>query len=395
MIPRVFVSSTYYDLKHVRERLEKFIEGYGFEPVLFESDKIVYQPNKDIDRSAYYEIELCHVMILIIGGRYGTSATPDLSADQKQHYDNEFVSITRKEFETAHEKNIPALIFIEKSVYSDYETYLENQAFFDAASKEDLEKFRFAHVDDMQVFKFIDLVKSRPVKTFEKVEEIEEYLKSQFAGYFYLYLESLKGKSEEKKILDSVSELNSITLRMNEMLNSVGKQVLRNDEKEYQKVIDSQFEIILDYFDEKLKSTLYFKYHYDNDAIDRLPLDNVYDILIKHVVESAYPDLDNLGLEERVDIIEKFEYDIFVKINSELNELDESLELEILKIKEFRYLFKSKVLPHIRNIEEEEKLKARFKERIAILLLGLGRTRIPALIKDSHVKRPIRPSDWH
>jgi hypothetical protein len=37
MIPRVFVSSTYYDLKHVRERIEKFIDNYGFEPVLFDT----------------------------------------------------------------------------------------------------------------------------------------------------------------------------------------------------------------------------------------------------------------------------------------------------------------------------------------------------------------------
>jgi len=69
MVPRVFVSSTYLDLKHVRQRIEKFIENYGFEPILFERDKVTYQHGKAIDQSAYYEVGLCHIMILIIGGR--------------------------------------------------------------------------------------------------------------------------------------------------------------------------------------------------------------------------------------------------------------------------------------------------------------------------------------
>lgn len=34
--PRVFLSSTYYDLKHVRERIERFLANFGMEPVLFE-----------------------------------------------------------------------------------------------------------------------------------------------------------------------------------------------------------------------------------------------------------------------------------------------------------------------------------------------------------------------
>ena len=34
--PRVFVSSTYYDLKYVRERLNRFLMSYNMEPVLFE-----------------------------------------------------------------------------------------------------------------------------------------------------------------------------------------------------------------------------------------------------------------------------------------------------------------------------------------------------------------------
>ncbi len=72
MKPRVFLSSTYFDLKHVRERLERFIENYFFEPVLFESDNVVFEHNKPLDISCYNEVKLCHMMVLIIGGRYGS-----------------------------------------------------------------------------------------------------------------------------------------------------------------------------------------------------------------------------------------------------------------------------------------------------------------------------------
>ena len=33
---RVFVSSTCYDLKQVRENMKEFIESYGYEPVMNE-----------------------------------------------------------------------------------------------------------------------------------------------------------------------------------------------------------------------------------------------------------------------------------------------------------------------------------------------------------------------
>ncbi|HAV1364053.1 DUF4062 domain-containing protein [Vibrio parahaemolyticus] len=33
--PRIFVSSTYYDLKHIRNSLEAFIDSFGYESVLY------------------------------------------------------------------------------------------------------------------------------------------------------------------------------------------------------------------------------------------------------------------------------------------------------------------------------------------------------------------------
>ena len=54
--PRVFVSSTYYDLKHVRSSLDIFIETLGYESVLSEKGDIAYSPNMPLDESCYREV---------------------------------------------------------------------------------------------------------------------------------------------------------------------------------------------------------------------------------------------------------------------------------------------------------------------------------------------------
>ncbi len=47
--PRIFVSSTYYDLRHVRDNLQEFINGMGYEHVLFELGDIFFKPVENVD----------------------------------------------------------------------------------------------------------------------------------------------------------------------------------------------------------------------------------------------------------------------------------------------------------------------------------------------------------
>ena len=103
--PRVFLSSTYYDLKHVRERIERFLANFGMEPVLFENDNVTFEFNKPLDLSCYNEVKTCQMMVLIVGGRYGSAASGEqVSQDKKELYE-QYVSITRKEHETATGRN--------------------------------------------------------------------------------------------------------------------------------------------------------------------------------------------------------------------------------------------------------------------------------------------------
>ena len=359
MIPRIFVSSTYYDLKHVRERLEKFIESYGFEPILFESDKVTYQHGKEIDQSAYFEVGLCHMMVLIIGGRYGSPSSQAKLDEERKQYDEDYISITRKEFETACQKNIPILIFIDKNVYSEHQTYKENQEFFDNLyfhPSKDSKKFKFAHVDHVNIFKFIDVVRIKPIKTFEKIDEIETYIKLQLSGMFYLYLESLKKQSEDNKILDTISELNNVTLRMNEMLSSVGKEILGKDKKEYEKVIENQVDIVLSFFLEKFSNNLEFTQDFDRDFVKKLHLEKA----AKFFYEALTIDFNlvETGIKAKNTFENRLVANniILANLRKELTEISELIHIKNFSIRTLNKDLKEKVLPLLKGKHDEEKI---------------------------------------
>lgn len=372
MIPRVFVSSTYYDLKHVRERLEKFIENYGFEPVLFESDKITYQHGSPIDHSAYYEVGLCHIMILIVRGRYGSPINSSNVEDERKKYDEEFISITRREFETSIANNIPVLIFIDKNVNSDYETYKENQEFFDDLySKQSTlkKKFKFAHVDHINVFKFLDIVKLKPVKTFDKVEQIESYLKSQFAGLFYLYLEGLKKQSSDNKILDTISELNNVALRMNAMLNSVGKEILGNDKEEYEKVIEQQFGIMLDFYTERFSSSISFANTFSTEELATINLYAILKIIYDEALLIEIPRLKNwTKYDEYRDFNNNVDMQILSKVQNRIMLVDPRIVLKKFEYRRLNQELQQKVLPFVKNQEDQQKLDERLMKAMRIEL---------------------------
>jgi hypothetical protein len=215
---RVFVSSTFYDLKYIRANLEGFIKTFGYEPVLFESGDIGFHPDLPLDESCYKEIENSHMQILIIGGKYGSPATNQL--DKKIDEVEQVVdSVTKREFLAALELNIPVYFFVDNGVLSEYSTYKLNKG-----SK----AIKYAHVDNENVFKLIELIYKRGagnlVNGFSKFEDISNSLKNQWSHLFTELLKSRKTSSELNDLNNSLSKLNSVT----ESLQTYSEAILKS-----------------------------------------------------------------------------------------------------------------------------------------------------------------------
>ena len=178
--PRVFVSSTFYDLRQVREDLERFISGLGYEAVLYEAGDIAYGKDSPPEGYVHREIEMCDILVCVIGGRYGTESK-----------ERPGVSITQQELRAAIESQVQVFIFIEQGVYSEYSTYLVNKG---------TENIKYHFVDDIRIYEFIESVynlpSNNPIAPFQTAFDIVEFLKNQWAGIFQRFLQYQKRLQE-------------------------------------------------------------------------------------------------------------------------------------------------------------------------------------------------------
>ena len=239
MKPRIFISSTCYDLKFVREDLADFIRGYDYEPILSENGDIGYTPGQNLDKSCYAAMQTADMVILIIGSEYGSAA----SGETKNEFE-EYISITRNEFRTAIDAGVPIFTMIDKKVMAEYGIYEEN---IEEIEKKSL-KIKFKITKDLNVFRFIKEIKNSvilPIQEFEKSADIKGFISKQWADMFKNYLSSLRNEKENRKIENSVSEMKALIQKMDIMLDSVGKNVLSKDDSiNYEEIVNEQ-EILL------------------------------------------------------------------------------------------------------------------------------------------------------
>lgn len=168
--PRVFISSTFYDLRLVRLELDKFLRILGYEPVRNEVGDIPYGKEEALENYCYKEIANVDILISIIGSRFGSTSEGDKAR-----------SISNIELKTALNENKHVYIFIEKNVFIEYETYLLNKD----------KEIEYKYVDNPNIYRFIEEIKSLPnnnnIKEFETADDITSYLREQFAGLMKQY----------------------------------------------------------------------------------------------------------------------------------------------------------------------------------------------------------------
>ncbi|HGE6026551.1 hypothetical protein A51_020523 [Vibrio cholerae MZO-3] len=219
-VPRVFISSTCYDLKYIRENLKYFVKTIGYEPILSEEGSVFYNPVKHTHDSCLSEVPNCQLFVLIIGGRYGGK------------FKGSETSITNEEYREAVRKKIPVFALVEQSVYSDHYVYTTNQKNTDI----DAEKIAYPSVDNTKIFGFIDEVRSNSVNNaivpFRDYSDIESYLKLQWAGMMHSFLAS---QNEDSRVTDMMSHL----LQMNEKIEYMSSQIVNSlGSKETQTMIE-------------------------------------------------------------------------------------------------------------------------------------------------------------
>lgn len=202
--PRVFISSTFYDLRQYRLELDKFIESLGYEPVRNEEGDIPYSKSINLRDNCLKEITNCDILVCLIGGEYGSE------------YANNY-SVTQTELKNAIEKNKQVYIFIEKSVDTEYYTYLQNK-------NNDNVSYYFAK--DPKVFSFIEeirtLKKNNVIHTFETADDIKNFLKEQFAGLFQQYIRK-EEESSKHELLEDIQKTASILHQLVDYLKESNK----------------------------------------------------------------------------------------------------------------------------------------------------------------------------
>ena len=184
--PRVFVSSTFYDLRQVREDLDRFISGLGYEAVLHEAGDIAYGKDSPPEGYVHREIEICDILICVIGGRFGTESQEQPGS-----------SITQLELRTAIDRQVQVFIFVEQGVHTEYSTYMINK---ETAGI----KYRF--VDDQRIFEFIESVynlpRNNPITPFQTAYDIVEFLRNQWAGLFQRFLHDQQSIQQSRALED-------------------------------------------------------------------------------------------------------------------------------------------------------------------------------------------------
>lgn len=184
--PRVFLSSTFYDLRQVRSDIERFIREMGYETILAERGNIPYGNHETPEAYCYKEIELCDILVAIVGGTFG-------SPSQQHPY-----SISQAELKTALEHGKQVYIFVERGVQSELQTYLVNKGRSDLA---------YHFVDDTRVYEFLDeiraLPRNNPTFPFETSQEIVSILREQWAGQFQRFLQD-QSRVQEIRVLEGL-----------------------------------------------------------------------------------------------------------------------------------------------------------------------------------------------
>ncbi|NJB84206.1 DUF4062 domain-containing protein [Wenyingzhuangia aestuarii] len=214
--PKVFISSTCYDLGEIRDSLSTFVKSFGFEPVLSEYGDVFFHPDLHTHNACINEIGNCQLFILIIGGRFGGKYIND----QKK-------SITNAEYESAVIKKVPIFTYIKKNVLDNHNLFQSNR------NKDFVESIHYPAIEKQEnaksIFEFINRVRrsasNNGYESFENFRDIENHLRKQWAGMFFEFLKNREINIQISNTNESINEIKSVSNKLETILKNIYKVV--------------------------------------------------------------------------------------------------------------------------------------------------------------------------
>ncbi|QIB90994.1 DUF4062 domain-containing protein [Methanosarcina mazei] len=251
--PKIFVSSTCYDLALIRTELRSFIQTYGFEPIMSEYSDILYDHFEHTQSSCLKEIPYCDMVILIIGGRYGTKSVPqaldiiDIERLKEKNLSNEMIidikscSITQIEFLQTVNSNIPVFTFVSLGVMNDYYFWVQNK------ENANIDQISFLTIESPEtakyIFGFIEFIHrlrvGNSIATFSNLDEIKNHLRKQWAAKFQHLLRVERENAQECK------QTNIILKRISDLETAVFASISNIDLKNIARGINNYVDLII------------------------------------------------------------------------------------------------------------------------------------------------------
>lgn len=223
-VPKVFVSSTCYDLQEERTQLERFIYNHGFQPILSEYSGVYYDVDEHTHIACVNEVANADIFVLIISGRFGG-----------KFKDGTGESITQAEYNKARELGLPVFAFVKDGVNDALHYYKENfrnqganfanKIIYPCISKQS---------DAVSIFNFLDSVQrsstNNGIEKYRSFSDIESHLKKQWAGMLFKYLKSRNETSTVNSIAESIIKLSESTTTLQSLVGSLHDKEIGSDE---------------------------------------------------------------------------------------------------------------------------------------------------------------------
>lgn len=323
--PKVFVSSTCYDLSIIRSELRSFIEGYGFEPVMSDYSDILYDPRDHVHKSCLKEIPNCDMGILIIGGRYGGIAIPESIEliDVKRvrekgiplelQKDKKF-SVTQTEFLKCIEVGIPVFSFVSSDVMSDHRTWEKNidnniadKIIFPSIGSQEPAKYIFEFIDNIG-----HLNEGNSITPFSNLDDIKTHLRKQWAGLFQRFLSEQHSKVSVNKEISNLSE--QIADLKTAIVTSISDKELRDTAKgaiKYRQLIN-------------FLSSIYRKEEKFQELIEK---DVEWTTILKNLDVDAIVEISNLQSKRNYGIILVLKDSTFFQTRYSIERIDEFMRI--------------------------------------------------------------------